>query len=165
MARIAILTALLLATGIMTGNTTAEDETLFAHCAPMYLLVERLKPKGAQATGLTRQALVDAAEARLRSARLLVPMLKQMENPQTRGREQRLYINVNIVSFGFHVIVQLDRHMKDLGYGVPGFAVVWETGSTGTHGGDGTYILGVLSRLLDKFLAAYLRVNEGHCSR
>ena len=55
--------------------------------------------------------------------------------------------------------------MKDIGYGVPGGAIVWETGSMGTHSGNGNYILGHVSQHLDEFLAAYLRVNEGHCTR
>ena len=164
MARIAILTALLLATGIMTGSATAEDEKLFANCAPIDLLVEDLDPEDTQPTGLTQEAIVNAAEARLRSARLFVPLKKQAENPQTQGRVQSLYINVNIARIGFSVTVQLDRYMRDLGYGVPGFANIWRTGGTGSHGGDGNYILGGLSRYLDEFLATYLRVNEGHCS-
>ena len=164
MIRIAILTTLLLATVIMDRSAAVQDENLFAHCAPIDLIVKNLGPEDTQATGLTNQAIVNAAESRLRSARLFLPMKKLMENPQTRGRHQFLYLSVNIVGFGYSIGVELYRYMKDLGYGVPGFAVVWQTGSTGTHGGDGTFILGNVSQSLDGFLAAYLRINEGHCS-
>ena len=164
MIRIAILTTLLLATGIMAGSATAQDTNLLAHCAPMELFVEDLDPEDTQATGLTKQAVMNAAEARLRSVRLLVPITKQSENPQILDREQLLSINITLYSAAFSILVELYRYMKDLGYGVPGFAVVWRTGSTGTHDGDGNYILGHVSQHLDKFLAGYLRANEGHCS-
>ena len=164
MTRIAILTILLLATGIMDRSAAVQDENLFAHCAPMDLLVKNLGPEATQATGLTRQAIVNATEARLRSARLFLPSKKQMENPQTQGRDQFFYISVNIVGFGYSIGIELYRYMKDLGYGVPGYAVVWQTGGVGTHSGNGNFILGHVSRHLDGFLTAYLRVNEGHCS-
>ena len=43
--------------------------------------------------------------------------------------------------------------------------VTWQSGSTGTHGTDSSFILSNVSRHLDKFLAEYLRVNEEDCGR
>ena len=97
MAKLIIVSALMLAIGVMTGSATAEDEKLFAGCAPMDLLIAVLDPEDTQETGLTREAIINAAEARLRSARLFVPLTKQIENQQTMDREQILGINVHIV--------------------------------------------------------------------
>lgn len=89
--------SVMLAIGVMAGSVTAADEELFAACAPMALSVTDLDPEGTQATGLTQEAIVNAAEARLRSARLLVPFTKQLENPQTWDWPQILSVPVSIV--------------------------------------------------------------------
>ena len=126
----------------------------------MDFLVESLGPEGSQRTGLTRKAIENAVEARLRAARLFAPTAAQ-----TTNKEQYLYINVNIIGLAFSINVELNRYLKNLGYGFGGFAIVWDTGSTGTHGGVGEYILASVSQHMDRFIASYLRVNEAHCSR
>lgn len=162
MRRTMIATALVLAVGAITSSaTTIEDEPgLYAACTPMELVVENLSPEGARETGLTKKTIVNAVESRLRGARLFAP-LDKLEV----GREQYLYVNVNVVGPAFSVRVELKRNIGDLGYGLPGVAVVWDTGATGTQGGNGQYILSVVSEYLDEFLASYLRVNEAACSR
>ena len=129
-------------------------------CAPMMFVVEELPLEDIQKTGLTHKAITNAVESRLRGSRLFAPFEKlELE------RQQYLYINVNIMSPAFSIRVVLNRHIEDLGYGLPGVATVWDAGSIGTHGGDGQYIIGAIYRHLDEFIASYLRVNEAHCSR
>ena len=45
-------------------------------------------------------------------------------------------------------------------FGSVNYATTWNSGATGTHGGDANCIVSILSQHLDRFLAAYLRVNE-----
>ena len=157
MAKVVIFAMLLFAIGVVTGSATAADEELFTGCAPMDFVVEELDPEDTQ-TGLTEKSIENAVESRLRAARLFGPREKQ-------NRRQYLYIRVNTVGFAFSIEVELARHLDDLGYGFGGYATVWNVISTGTHGGDGQYILGIVSKYLDEFIASYLRVNEAHCSR
>ena len=153
-----IVAALVLAIGVMTGSATAADEELFTGCAPMDFVVESLDPEDSQRTGLARQDILNAVESRLRVARLFAPREKQ-------NRRQYLYIRVSLLGSAFNIDVELGRYLDNLGYGFGGYAMVWHTGSIGTHGGNGQYVLGIVSRYLDEFIASYLRVNEEHCSR
>ena len=149
---------LLLAIGAITDSVAAADEELFTGCAPMNLLVEELDSEDTRATGLTTKAIENAAESRLRAARLFVPLEKQID-------DQFLYIRVSIVGSAFSIKVELGRYLDNLGHGIGGIAKVWDASSTGTHGGNGQYILGSVSQHLDEFIASYLRANEEHCSR
>ena len=124
----------------------------------MDFVVESLGSEGSERTGLTRKAIENAVEARLRAARLFTPTAEQLND-----KEQYLYINVNIIGHAFSVDVRLTRYLNDLGYGFGGFATVWNSGSTGTSN-SGNYILGAVSQHLDRFIASYLRVNEAYCS-
>lgn len=132
----------------LTGN---EKKVLFTRCAPMALTVERLS-KPASDIGLTRQTIVNAAESRLRSARLF-----------SDESTQFLYVGVIVTKSAFSVTVELARHIADAGYGLPGGITVWSTLKSGSHGGNAQYILGLISTDLDEFLTKYLRANEGHC--
>ena len=128
---------------------------LFNACKPMQLVVESL-PSGATALGLTRESLQAAAESRLRAARLYT------EAPE-KADLAWLYVNVNVVGLGHNISVQYKKSVTDA-FGISGFAPTWEDGSTGTQGMTGaSFILSGLAPLLDKFLAAYLRVNEEAC--
>ena len=160
MAKLLIVAVSWLAIGAMLGSATAADEKLYTACAPMDSVVEQLDPEDLQAIGLTKEDIENAVESRLRAARLFAPTAEQ-----TNDKEQFLYINVNITTRAHSVSVNLQRYLKDLGYGFGGYAIVWHTGSSGTHGGDGQYVLGIVSKHLDRFMASYLRVNEAHCSR
>lgn len=161
MARMIIVTTLILVSTarFVVLETSAVDMGLYTACAPMTFVVENLRPEGTQETGLTREALENAVEARLRSARLFAPSEKL-------DRSQYLYVAVNITGRAFSINVTLERYLDNLGYGIGGYATVWNMRGAGTHGGDGQYILGLVSQYyLDKFVANYLRVNEAHCSR
>jgi len=157
MAKVVIF-AVLFAIGVITGSATAADEGLFTRCASMDLVIEELDSEDTQRTGLTEKSIENAVESRLRAARLFAPSGKQ-------NRRQYLYIRVNTVGFAFSIEVELARYLDDLGYGFGGSATVWNVISTGMHGGDGQYILGLVAKYLDEFIASYLRVNEEHCSR
>ena len=115
-----------------------------------------LEPADAPAEniGLTDTTLQNAAESRLRSDRLF-----------DAESSQSLYVNVNLLSSGsaFGVSVELYRYVDDTGFGNPGVVSVWNYSSVGTYGGDGQYVLGIVSEGLDGFLTEYLRANEGAC--
>ena len=131
-----------------------ERFNLFNACRPMRLLIEHLNDDATE-IGLTREMLKAAAESRLRAARLY-----------TGGRERSdgamLYVNINVVGRGYNTSVTYNKVVTDA-FATNGLAVTWDTGSNGTHGGDAGYIVSSLSQHLDRFLAAYLRVNEPAC--
>ena len=74
---------------------------LWTGCQPMYLLVEDL-PDGAAKIGLTRESLQNAAESRLRAARLYDESLNGY-----------LYINVNVIGPAFSVTVEFKKRVLD----------------------------------------------------
>ena len=164
MAKVIIVAALVLAIGAMPGSAATANEVerrqLYTACAPMDFVVESLDAEDSQRTGLTEQGIANAVESRLRAARLLTPIAEQ-----TLNKEQYLYINANLTDHAFSINVELNRYLKDIGYGFGGYVAVWRRGGAGTHGGNGQYLLGVVSKYLDQFLSSYLRVNEAHCSR
>ena len=127
---------------------------LYTACQPIYLFVEPLTDD-AEDIGLSRQAIVNAAESRLRAARLYEP----------RPREPRLLsVNIRVSVSTFTVILAFRKTLFDRLTQSYGLATTWETGTYGIHGRDATYILGVLSRHMDEFIVEFLRVNEPACS-
>ena len=126
---------------------------LFNECKPMRLTVEGL-PDDAGKIRLTQEQVRTAVESRLRSARLY----DAAELPY-------LYVNVNVFGPAFGVRVEYNKYFLDTASGEFGMATTWNTGGTGTHGGDAGFILSAVSQHLDKFLVEYLRVNEENCGR
>ena len=117
MDRAIIVSALMLSISVMTGSATTEvnnpleDRELYTTaCAPMNFAVGYLRPD-VQETGLTREALINMAESRLRAARLFAPLGRRIH-----GR-QHLDIKVHIVGRAFHADLELVRYLDDLGYG------------------------------------------------
>ena len=154
MVKVLVVAALLLVIGTVTGSATTvtqaeiERRQLYTACAPMDFRVEDLDSKGVRETGLTRDAIMNAVESRLRAARLFAPLEKQ--DPI---RQQYLYVNVHMHGPAFCVNTELLRNVENLGYGLPGVVVtVWKTGGGGTHGGNGRYVSGFVSELLDEFI-------------
>lgn len=128
---------------------------LFVDCRPMRLVVENLSPDASK-IGLTKEAIRAAAESRLRSARLY----------HSIRSAPYLYINVNVVGRGFSIRLDFRKDVYDPLSGNTGFAITWNTGGAGTHGGSGAnYILSAISRHMDKFLVEFLRVNEKACEK
>lgn len=152
---------------------------LFNACRPMQLQVEGLGDDAAE-IGLTGEALQAAAESRLRAARLYLPspaladfdleidLEKWVAEYQKWATENPLYdapvlyVNVNVFGPAFSVSVRYLRLVSNA-FGHAGVATTWDAASTGTHGRGAGYIVSALSRHLDSFLAAYLRVNEEAC--
>ena len=172
MTRYALIPAVLLAA--LAGPVAADSAEarfewfqLLTHCAPMGLIVVDLRGD-AKRIGLTRESLILAAESRLRAARLFEP-----DDSIIAGSTlPYLYVEVHVVGSAFSVNIHLNKFLWDHELGnkifwdysdLSGYAATWETGSTGTHGGNGNYVLSSLQRHLDKFMAAYLRVNEEAC--
>ena len=166
MAKMIIVAALVLVIGVITGNSETtggvdiETRQLYTACAPMDIVIESLNPEYSQHTGLTEKAVLNAVESRIRTARLFAATIDQ-----DRDRDQYLYVRVAIFNNAFSIRVALYRFVKDIGYGLSSYVAVWERATVGTHGNNGQYILGSVSEFMDHFLAAYLRVNEEHCSR
>ena len=127
---------------------------LFNACRPMGLVIEHLHDHAA-AIGLTREALQAAAESRLRAARLY-------SDDSANAGFTYLYVQVSVAGQAHAISVRYNKRLTDE-FGISGWAVTWQSGSTGTHSGQAGFIVSSLSRHLDKFLAAYLRVNEAAC--
>ena len=125
---------------------------LFAECRPMDLRVESLSPNAAE-IGLTKESIRDAAESRLRTARLFSP-----------ESEQYLYITITVAGQGFNISVRYNKVVYDPLSDLRSLAPTWQMNSTGTYGGNSGYILSQLPGLLDRFLVGFLRVNEEACA-
>ena len=141
-----------LATGAAGETPSPVDRfALFSDCQPMNLLVEEMSPDASE-IGLTRESIIAAVESRLRAARLY--------DAETT---HHLYVNVNVVGPAFSHSLELKKLVYDLSSGTPLPATTWRTGATGTHGGNAGYILSGVSEAMDRFLVAFLRVNETAC--
>lgn len=146
----------------MTFGTHAEGpmdlshRNLFALCIPMSFIVEPIREELSRKIGLTGEDVENEIESRLRAANLY-----------KADASQYLSVNVNLSDAGdfFGPSLSLNRYVNDMGFGIGGFVTVWNTGSTGMHGGDRKHILGTVIVLLDEFLTNYLRVNERECAR
>ena len=141
----------------VAGQSMSEDKLarfkLFADCQPMRLLVEDLHPDASD-IGLTKESIQTAAESRLRSARLY----------NLSKRFPYLYINVNVVGGAYNITLEYNKIVYDPLSDSNGVATTWNTSITGTYGGSGAaFILSSVSKVMDKFLVEFLRVNEEAC--
>lgn len=141
----------------MSSQERLKQFELFVNCQPVYLTVEGLhNMPHAEKIGLTKTAIINAAESRLRSARIYT---NDPANPY------QLYINVNVLRSAFNVYIAFDKMLYDFRNRLNGFAPTWYTGTTGIHGQDSGYILSSVSVLIDQFLVEYFRVNEKACEQ
>lgn len=160
---------------IFSGTQTAdalelEEGHLFSRCAPMDLVVKifhyKLPWEDPKSPGfdkserevqlvLTNASMADAAESRLRAARLF-----------EKNASQYLHVKMHRHSVAFTYTIGLHRWIEDSGFGRSGTLPVWTVSRLGT-GADksGELAFEDLSEQVDSFVAAYLRVNEGHCSK
>ena len=98
-----------------------------------------------------------AVESRLRGARLFkadigLPFLE---------------VGVNVGPRAFFINLDYQKRLFDPVSGREGTASSWSDGVFGTHrsgSGGREFVLSGLSRLLDRFLTEYLRVNETACT-
>lgn len=133
--------------------STFESELLFANCGKMGLLVESLRPD-AEKIGLSQKEIRIAAEKRLRSARIF-----------RQGGRPYIYINITVFEnafttrFGYRKIVfdEFSKHYVT--------ATVWTDGLLGIHDGDYEFIFSSAMRILDGFIAKYLRANKKACNK
>ncbi len=141
----------------MFSQERLQQFKLFANCQPVYLAVEGLhNMPHAEKIGLTRTAIINAAESRLRSARIYT------DNP---ANPYSLYINVNVLRSAFNVYIALNKMLYDYRTRLDGLATTWDNGTTGIHGQDSGYILSSISSPIDQFLVEYFRVNEKACEK
>ena len=126
---------------------------LWNACKPMHLVVEDL-PKVAADIGLAKDEIEVAVRSRLRGARLY-----------DAGGSGFLYVNVAVTRRAFSASINYHKLVLDPASGKTNFAVTWNTGGFGTHGGDTGYVLSSVSQYADKFVDEYLRVNAESCGR
>ncbi len=151
MGKLVMLLLLLTATPALAEDVTPYDRfRLWNDCQAIRVLVE---DPGQDATeiGLMKSAIETAVRSRLRTAHLYDDSLGL----------PYLYVNVHVVGPAFSITVNYNQAM--VSGGGFGFAPTWETGSTGTHGKDGSYILSNVSMKMDRFIDEYLRVNADAC--
>ena len=146
-----------------TFLATSNRFGLFTDCEPIGLLVsppERL---------VTPTQLEAAVESRLRAARLFRENmdLGDMSRMILDGRGGFLSVNVQVVGQVFSIVLSFQKPLHDLVIDAPvstWFAGNWVEVFSGTHGGDGGYILQNVSQGIDSFLVEFLRVNEDACA-
>ena len=119
----------------------------------MNLIVEDLHPDALK-IGLTKAEIRAAAESRLRSARLY--------NSEATNY---LYINSNVVDPAFSTSLKYQKEVHDIASNQRFTTTTWSRSLTGTTRKNPGFILSGISRLLDRFLVEFLRVNEKACEK
>ncbi|WP_419935743.1 hypothetical protein [Candidatus Palauibacter sp.] len=134
---------------------------LFTNCALVVPDVNLQLDGDHGVSELTEERLQRAIDSRLRAARLY-------ESPDPTLRRTTdwtiVYASVHVVAVAFHVQFEHRKLLRDPMTSETGTAGTWDRSVTGTHGGDGEYIVGPVTRFLDEFLDEYLRVNEAACT-
>ena len=149
---IGTLTALALASFLAAVPALAQNVTqfeLFVDCKPVHLVVEDIDAEGEDV--VTGEAIRNAAEARLRSARMYDPQAINI-----------LYINFYIAGPAYSLDFKFFKWVVD-GYGNGGLGRTWGVAEIGTHGEDGGYILSNVSQFMDEFIVEYFRANDFAC--
>ncbi len=125
---------------------------LWNDCEPIDLVVERLHDDAGE-IGLTEERIQTTVESRLRGARIYTE------------DKTYLYVNVAVVGRSFSIGLSLNFLVyREANSGIlQGVASTWESGFTGTHGGDAGYILQSVAEHTDRFINEYLRVNAEAC--
>ena len=132
------------------GDWTADN--LRSGCAPMHLEVQ-LAGRSEGDDGL-RQRLGDAAESRLRSARLFADRsYDQVLRISVLATAPRATGEPDVAS----VALSLYRWTANTGYGRPGTSIVWQ----GIAIGGFNDVRSLVGNLVDRFLTEYLRANPG----
>lgn len=146
--------------GLSIQDRVARFE-LWNTCGQINLLVESLRDWEIE-RGLTTEDIATTVRSRLRAARLYGTS-GVTSGPY--GIVPTLYVNVSASPRGlaFHVRLEFKKQVFDPISGQENLATTWIIGSTGQ--GDAGYILSWVSRLTDRFIDEYLRVNEPACSR
>ena len=93
----------------------------------------------------------------------MTPGSKGGQEPWKPEGSSNLYVRVGVFGGAFHIKVSFKKRLRDDVSEKNGIAETWDTGSLGTHGGNGGFILQGVSEHLDRFVLEYLRVNETVC--
>ncbi len=125
---------------------------LLNDCQHIDLLVT-LQTSDSANIDLAEDDIVTAVRSRLKSARLY-------GETSTYGL---LQVFVHVVGNGYTIDVDFHKPVVDVISAESMLANTWSVGSTGTHGGDGGYVLSFVSRHVDKFIDELLRVNAEAC--
>ncbi|MYK59063.1 MAG: hypothetical protein F4027_10870 [Rhodospirillaceae bacterium] len=72
-------------------------------------------------------------------------------------------MNINVVGRAYNLSVEYNKLVKDLASGEIQSATTWDRSVTGTHGGNDSGILSLVSQYMDRFIDEYLRVNTDAC--
>ena len=139
-----------------TIEESLERFKLFTGCEPIGLSLREL-PSDAKKINLTKEAIKNSVESRLRSGRIF---------NNNEVLPYSLDVGVNIVGYAFSIKLGFYKPVRDWNFPeLFGTAVSWETGYTGTHGGDANFILSSLSKMIDEFLVEYFKMNEKACNK
>jgi hypothetical protein len=123
------------------------------------VLVEGLS-EDAKKIGLTREDIKRTVKLKLLTRGFKV--VSELESPPTGSY---LYIQVSVVSSGFHLNIKLNKYPWHVGIpserGMGGLVTPAQGlySATGSHGGDEKYILDGLEDFLDRFILDYLESN------
>jgi len=139
-----------------------EQFQLFTNCARVVADVYLRFAEDSEVEGLTEERLRRAIDSRLRAARLFESRDSALHRSGTGWTVLEAWVTV--VGRAFHVEVQHRKVLSDPLTSQAGIATTWKRSTTGTHGDDGEYVVGPVSRHLDEFLDEYLRVNESACA-
>ena len=156
MRRYTVLAAALALTAASASASEVSDQDRFQlwnECRAMTLVVERL-PEDATTIGLTKDSIEVAVRSRLRAARLYT---------EDYAEAAWLYAKVSVVGPAFSTALEYWKVVRDLATGLEIQTTTWDTGATGTHGRDSSYILGSVAQSVDSFIDEYLRVNADAC--
>lgn len=126
---------------------------LWNDCKPVYMAVEGLD-EDSDAINLSVERIEVVVRSRLRVARLYTATLGL----------PYLYININVGERAFNVEFEYNKEVRDVATGISGVGSTWDTGGTGTHGGNADFILSSIAQYTDTFIDEYLRVNEEACA-
>ena len=152
----------LISASVQVDELRAEQKEFefFNNCEPIGLTVE--KQKKFSEVDLTKKAITNSVESRLRSARIFADGTSN----------SFLSVSVQIVGDAYNVSIGFAKGFEDHLfskhiYSSPLFgpAYTWHMASTGTHGGQEDFILSSLSQIIDEFLVQYFRVNQKYCSK
>ena len=154
------LATLSAATGMNADDTRARVERfqLWNDCRPVRLRIDDLSEHEAK-IGLTKEAVAVAVRSRLRAARIYTDGdITATEAPAA------VYMSIGVVGPAFTVHSRFAKAVRDIASGVSNYATTWDYGQYGTHGDDPDAIIRAASKIADRFLDDYLRVNEAACA-
>ena len=80
--------------------------------------------------------------------------------------EAYLYVNISVVGGAFNENLQFKKRVTDDATGIVSYAATWRDSGTGTHGSGGSggdFILQKVSEATDRFIDEFLRVNADSC--